>query len=90
MGIFLIILLCIIVVIFNTIAVHTIPDKIKNKWLSLLAIVVGEILSFGFLLLIGLLGKALDVFDETKACIIITFEIELFIITVRNFWDRCD
>ena len=73
MRIFLIVLLCVMVVLFYYITVHIIADKIKKQWLSLLVIIGGSILSFGFLFLIAMLGKQLDILGETAICIVFGF-----------------
>lgn len=84
----LILALCIVAILLNTILIIVIPHKIKNYGLSILFTVVGVILCFSFLLLIGLLGKFLGILEETKTYILIVFSISAFINTIYLYLVR--
>ena len=69
----LILFLCLLATVMQVFLVILLPNRIKNQWLSLLAVIGGFAASFGFLLLIALLGRSFGMLDETKTYLTVVF-----------------
>ena len=85
----LILFLCLLATVMQVFLVILLPNRIKNQWLSLLAVIGGFAASFVFLLLIALLGRSFGMLDETKTYLTVVFSLVCFVDTVCLYLERC-